>query len=421
MKLFANFSLRQLLYNKRFTIPLSIILAFFVWLSITIIQRPIMDRTFSDMTVSINIENTFVSENSMNIVNNLSEQKFTVAVRGPSYSVSSLTASDFYLYASAAEVDAPGEYNLKVMANKNSADAEYEILSISPANINVSFDYIDTKDFIIEAAAVGATAESGLIAENGVVGGIENDTVTISGPRGVINKIERVVALAEVNKTLSVSETFDAVIKLYDEQGEEIEPENLTVSATSVKVTVPISKKKKVPVKVAFSNVPIGFDVSTLKTAVDNTEVTIIGTPETIDKTSEITLSPIDLTTVSPSSKSFDVAAKLPEGVRLLDSLDHFTVTIDTTGYIEKTITVSTFKYRGVSQGLSAGGATALKTVKVCGPRAVINKLNQKAAYAEVNLTDKKAGAHTVICAISFTDYNNIWAVGSYTTTVTIK
>ena len=62
---FSSFNIRKLLSNKRFTVPFSIGLAFVLWLVITINQNPIIERGFSDMTINVNLENTFASENKI--------------------------------------------------------------------------------------------------------------------------------------------------------------------------------------------------------------------------------------------------------------------------------------------------------------------------------------------------------------------
>ena len=420
MKL-PSFSLRKLLYNKRFTIPFSILMAFALWLSIMINQKPTMDRTFSDITVNVNLENTFAAENNMSIIGDISQQRFTGVVRGPNYIVGSLTSSDLSLYASAATVDAPGEYNLDVAPASANAGTEYEIISITPQKININFDYIETKEFTINASAEGVTASEGLIAESGVVSGTESNTVTIKGPRTVINKIENVVATAKVNKTLSASETFDADILLYDKDGETVDQKHLTLSTSKAKVTVPISKKKTVPVSGAFSNLPANFNEKSLKAKLDHPTVTIIGTPETIDKTKNVSLSPIDITAVSTSSGSFDVSPKLPDGVRLLDSIEHFTVTFNMENYAEKTITVKNFRYAGLKAGLKSKGVSEIVNVKVCGPESAINKLKAEQVFANFDLTDKAVGEHTVDAIIGFEGVKSIWQVGSYKTTVTIE
>ena len=416
---FKSFHLRKLLGNKRFTVPFSLGLAFVLWLVITINQNPIIERSFSDMTINVNLENTFASDKGMSIVDDISTQKFTVVVRGASYAVSSITSGDINVYASAASVDAPGEYDLDVMASKTNQLANYEILSVTPSTMKVSFDYIDTKDFTIKPKTEGATAKDGLIAENGIVSGTENDTVTISGPRTVMNKISSVVALAKVNKTLDVSETFDADIVLYDEQGNQISDEHLTLSINKVKVTVPISKTKTVPVLVDFTNLPNGFDKNSISYSLNYSSVTVIGKPETVDKTESVILSPIDLTAVSPTANSFDVSAKLPEGVRLVDNIEYFNVKLNIDNYSQKVITVSDITCNGLGSGLKIQNIAEIKNVRICGPKSVIKNIGS--AYAEIDLSGKTAGQHSLEVNISFKENNNIWAIGTYTTTVSIK
>lgn len=421
MDFLKKLSLRKLIFDKRFTITFSVIMAFLIWMVITVKQKPIMRRTFTDLTVNINLENTFVAENGMNIIGDISEQKFTVVVTGPTSAVSGLSAADLGIYASAGEVDAPGTYSLKVSPTSSTVAAEYEITSITPPAIDVNFDYVDTEEFTISASAEGVTAADGLIAESGLVGGTESDTVTITGPRTVIGQITTVSAVAKVNKTLSATETFDAEIILLDAEGKEIDQKHLTLSTNKVKVTVPISKKKTVPVKVEFTNAPSGFDASTLAVSYNYANVTVIGTPETVDKTTQVNLTPIDISTISTGTKNFDLSLKLPEGVRLLDSIDFIRVTVNAAGYSEKTIDVSSVKYTGLSSGLSTSSLSSIKNVKICGPRNVIRNLNADNITAEVDLTDKKTGQHTVPVKFKLNGYNNVWVVGQYTTTVTIK
>ena len=415
-----SFSFKELLFNRKFTIPFSIFLSFILWMGITVGQKTVIQRSFSDVAVTVNMENTFASENQMSIIGDISKQRFTVMVMGQNNAVASLTASEINLFASAASVDSPGEYNLEVSASNSTVAGNYDIVSISPKTVKVSFDYIETREFTVTAIAEGATASKGLIAEAAVVSGIENNTITITGPRTVINSIETVTAKTKVNKTLSESKTFDADIVLLNAKNKEINTENLQLSTDKVKITVPISKMKTVPVKVDFTNTPKDFDKESIRTSVDHSSVTIIGTPETVDKITEVTLSPIDVTALGAKNATFDVSPKLPEGVRMFDTIDNFVVTVTLNNYREKIIDVSTIKTTGVSSGLSAN-ASGIKNVKICAPASVINRINVNNIYATIDLTDKKAGEHVVNASVSFEGINNAWAVGIYQTSVTIK
>ncbi len=413
-------SFRGLLYNKKFTVSLAILLSFALWIVITVNSKTTMDRTFTDLNVSVNMDRTFASESNMSIINDISAQKFSVSVIGPNSVVSSLQASDIKLYASAAQVDAPGEYELTVSVSQ-AAGGDYDVISITPKTLNVSFDYVETREFTITASAEGITAADGLIVEPAAISGIDGNTISITGARTVINKIETVQANANAEKTLSTSETFDAELVLLDKNGKTISAEGLQFSVEKVQVTVPISKSKTVPVVIDLSNTPDGFDKTCLKYTVDHSEVTVIGTPETVDKISEVTLSAIDISKLTKSETEFETAAKLPEGVRLLDTIEKFKVTFDLSNYREKVITVSNLKFTDLSSGLKTADQESIKNVRILYPYGEYSKITDDTVYATVSLKDKKAGAHAVKAQINFDDTVRAWAVGEYQTSVTIK
>ena len=128
LKMLNPSTLKGFLYNKKVIVSLSIFLAFVLWLVIVTQENPMRERTFTNLTLNVNMENTFVSENGMNIVGDISSQKFSVVVRGPSYVVSSLRPEDLTVYVSAASVDEPGQYKLDVVATRSSTN--YEVLSV---------------------------------------------------------------------------------------------------------------------------------------------------------------------------------------------------------------------------------------------------------------------------------------------------
>lgn len=410
-------SIKGLLYNKKVMIPFSIFLAFVLWLVIVTQENPMRERTFSGLTLNVNMQNTFAAENNMDIVGDTSSQKISVVVRGPSYVVSSLRPEDVTVYVSAASVNAPGQYKLDVAVTRSSTD--YEVLSISPSTVKLDFDYFDTKEFVVKADAKGASATSGLIAESGIVSGIEGDVLTVTGPRSKLNQIASAVAVCDVNRVLSKTETFDAKIQLLDEDGKKISLENITLNAEDVKVKVPISKKKTVSVVADFTNLPDGFDKSTIKYTIDHAKVDIIGSPEIIEKTDKIILSAIDVSAISLTDKTFAVTPKLPEGVRLIDNFETFEVTINTNNYDEKVLTITEIKTVGLDKALKSN-QNSIKNVKICGPSAVIRKITADKITAKIDLSNKLEGQHTVDAVFSLKDYKNVWVVGTYTSTVTI-
>lgn len=437
MKLKMPFSvnLHKLFSNKKFNITLSLLLSFAVWLVVMINQNPVRDQTFNDVAASISVENTVLNDLGLGIVSDVSTQKFSVTISGPNYIVSAVKPDDFILTASVTDVNAAGTYTLNIVGAHNSSKSGYTFSSITPSTIDVTFDYIDTMEFTLVPKIIGVKAADGLVADTPVIASTDNSTITIKGPRSIMDTITSVGAVATVNDTLSATSGYDADIivygendkiiyrygadnRIYDANNNVLETSPLTLSFTNVKITQPILKKATLRVKTVFSNLPDGISADSIVRSVDHNTVSVIGTPDVIDKISEISLSAIDIRNVSTTSNSFEVSAVLPDGVKLIDNIDVFTVTIDTSGYAEKTFTVSELKFSGLNSSVSVKSSDRIRNVKICGPASVVNSMSASDVYAAIDLTDKSAGEYTVGAVIKSNTYNQFWQIGTYNTTV---
>ena len=437
-KIPSSLRLGNLIFNKRFTVILSVVIAFALWLGITMTENPIRTQTFTDVTAAISIEDTVASEMGLGIVSDVASQKFTVTVSGPNYVVSSLKSDDFLLSASVVDINSAGTYTLDVVGTSNSSKSGYTFTTISPNTIDVTFDYIDTKEFTLIPKLIGVSAAEGLVAETPVVSDSQQSTITIKGPRTTMEKIATVGTLADVNKTLDSSQSFDSDIVLYDSNdkiiyrytsdGTVYDANNniitnsyLTLSFTSTKVTQPISKMATVSCKARFNNLPEGMSESDISYSIDQSKVTVIGTPEVVDKIESISLSAIDFYDISSSSNVFEVSAILPDGVKLLESIDYFKVSIDVSNYADVVLDIKNIRCTGLGSNLKAKTDTRIRNVKLCGPADIIANIKSSDFYAVVDLTDKSAGDYTVEVVIKSDVYKNVWQVGTYSTSVTLS
>lgn len=433
-----KFTLSNLLYNKKFAIALSIILAFSLWLGIAMIENPIRKQTFNDLGATVTLEGTAAEKLGLGIVSDVVSQRFSVTVEGKSSDVSKLKAEDFKLYASTVEVNSQGTYNLDIHVTNSKGNLDYDVISIEPSNIAVFVDFIDTKEFSVEPKLIGVSASDGLVAESPLVSDSQQTTITIKGPRSTINKIATVGAVKEVNSTLSTSQTFDTDIILYDENDKVlyhytsdgaiydankniVTNSYLSLSFTNVKVMQPISKQKTVVCESAFNNLPAGFTDADIKYTVNPSTITIIGAPEIIDGIDSIMLSPIDFRDVTPTSNSFEVSTTLPNGVKFLENIDSFIVDVDVSGYAEATFELKDIRWSGLADGLQANPPKALKNVKICGPESIIKQVKATDLYAFVNLENKTAGDYTVEVIIKSDVYDKIWQIGTYNISITLK
>ena len=414
-----KFSLGSLFYNNRFILPFALVASLVLWLSVNITQNAERERTISDITVNITTENTAVGALGLDVVSGGVGERVNVRVSGSSYVISSLGASDILVTASLSEVTAPGTYELPLSATKNGTNTDYTILSITPSTLEVTFDHIDTEVFPVTAAAEGASAAEGLVAESAVVTDTANSEVEIRGPRTEMEKIASVQAVTQVNRTLSATESFDATLQLLDENGEVIDPTPFTMSFTELKITVPMSKSKEVPLRATFTNAPSAYETTPIGYTLSVGSISVLGQPEIIDALEYIDLSPIDFDNISASSLTFTCTPRLPSGVRSLENVDSVTVTINAGNIAERTFDVSNFTTVNLAANLTANFTQTLRNVTLAGPEAIINAIDADAVYAEVDMSGRPAGEQTVPVRIKVTGYDTVWQVGTYNVLVT--
>jgi len=435
----TNVTLAKIVSSKKFLVTASILSSIIIWFVAMIVRNPIREQVFTDVSVAVSIDNTSAQNLGLGIVSDITAQKFTVTLSGPNYIISALKTEDFLLSASVEEVSKPGTYSLSVTGTRNSEKSGYTFVSIEPSVIDVTFDYVDTKDFTVVPKIVGVSAADGLVAEKPIVSNSEQSTITIKGPRTTIEKIVSVGSLAEVsaNKTLSSTQSFDSDIVLYGENdkvlyrytidgildgnGQKVDSNMLNLSFTNIKVTQPISKKKTMDVKVNFSNMPSGVSESTISYTLDHTTASVLGTPSVVDSMSVINLGTIDFRDISAKGNgSFEVSPALPDGVHLADNIEFFVVNIDISNFAERTFTITDVKYTGLGDGLNVKRTSAIKNVKICGPKDVINNVKTSDFYAEIDLSNQVAGEYTLEAVIKSSKYNNVWQIGSYIASVNI-
>ncbi len=422
-------TLRAIFENKKISMIISLVLAITLWLVITITESPDSENTLTGLSVSIPIENTVVSEMGMDIIGDPNAYTTSVTVRGPAYVVSDVTADDISVSASISNVTNSGIYTLELRAIKQAgADDNFEIISLSPKTINVEFDYIDTKQFELYAQAIGHKVEDGLMAELPFISNKNNAVLNVKGPRTDIEKISKIVAVAEVNKTLRRTETFTGSLKIFDTNGNEMKSDGLTitavdgVSAPDIKVTVPIYKEKEVPIVAQFINQPKGFLNRKFPHRLEYSSMLVSGPPEVIDKITECKLSEIDFRQITGNNQKFKTSLIIPEGVKNKDNIETVTVTIDgLENYSVKTFDITKISVIDAVTVTNVRLTRAIRNVKIIGPKEVIDRINSKDLYAEIETQGLQSGEHTVSVNVACKTANTVWQIGEYTATVNIS
>lgn len=150
--------------------------------------------------------------------------------------------------------------------------------------------------------------------------------ITFSGPKTAVESVERALININVDNFSEDVLSYTAPIILLDEDGQEVT--GLKKVPEYVEVTLPIGKKKKVPLEPQFKGtLPAGYIQTNL--IVSPKEITIVGKPDIIDQINSIKLEKISLDNVIESN-TFKADFILPEGVECIDNIESkATVTLE--------------------------------------------------------------------------------------------
>ncbi|MEG2074474.1 MAG: hypothetical protein RRY54_06885, partial [Angelakisella sp.] len=291
---------------------ISVVLAIISWYVVVYSISPTDDKELSGVPVQINLPTT----SDLHIVDG-GNTTVTVKVEGMRYNIGNLTQNEIHLRAVLTGVNRPGNYDLKIEAVKAMND-RYEVVSIYPESINVTFDREVTKEMIIEQHISGIS-----VPEEGYLLGdisIEPGKVAIQGPEKDIERIEKAVIRTELKKPFTDSETLTLPITFLDAYGNEVKTKSnggyVSANYDTTTVHIPVMEVVELPLTISFVNVPDEFPLEQLNYKLSDDNITVAATKDIIGKYYEVPVGYIDLSQLDltkSSSITFDV--ELPDNV----------------------------------------------------------------------------------------------------------
>ncbi len=395
--------------NNKALMIFSLVLAFIVWFVFTMTFNPVSKTTIKNVPIRFDTSDTAVDSLGLDIVD-YDIDSVSVTISGQTVVLSSVSASDIVVTPSLSSVTEAGTYEVPLIASSSKLLSDYEIVSVSPSKVKVSFDEVITKTFDVTAEAVGCSATGELVAELPVMTEAATRVLNVSGAKSDVDRISSVVARAEVNKKLDKTETFDSKIILLDKDGKEIDSSNMTLGFRSASITVSISKIKTLPVKVVFTNQPSGLNFNY---TLSENKITVIGKPDIVSAMNEVTLEPIDCGQLTASNNEFKKSLALPGGVRVYDnSQSSITVTVKTDAFISRTIKVSNVNFTGLKAGLKAK-VLNVQSVTIMGAKSEINKItaNDITLSIDVSGLDAVSGQQSPATVTVSDKYKQVWVV----------
>lgn len=417
-KIFSNKSLVKLF---------AVLLAVLAWLLVVKSIDSITTRTVKDVPVDVTAQISKIDPMNLSVVedNDGKDVVVDVLIEGDQGVIGGVRPSELSVVADLTGITQPGTYNnvrliCTDLSSIGATNKRFEVAKITPSMITVKIDRMVTRNFAI------TTDVEGLLIPDDYIG-FETATtpkeVTITGPESEINKIYDCKVSAKFEEPLTKNTTVKSDIVLYDSEGNELEKNLLTLNPKTADITVPVLKRKKLPVKVDFINVPPNFPIEDLNYKLSQEFMNVAGPESAIDAYQDLSIGHINLSDVGLNYvEVFDIS--LPSGFKNLDNVDGISVEIDTSGLTEANFVVKNIKAINVPVNYEVLIDTVqISNVNVIGTEKVMETLSADDLVAEIDISEREVspGPYNLPVKIVAPKKGLVWAQGEYSAVVTIR
>lgn len=416
-------NLKNLIYDNRFVLILSVVAAIIIWMVVAIQASPEDDRVIKDVPVKIEMSNT-VSNLGLQMFGN-TEFTVDVKVHGKRYEVaeSVLTKDDITVVAKTNYVDSTGSQTLKLEVSPTDPDnANYEILSMSQDTVNVYFDYYKEGEYTLSPDLIYDYDGSSYVAD-GLTGDtpvLSANTVKLSGPATEMNKIQKVVARVTLEKPLSATATLETEILPLSEYGGKLQYITVNDGIADITMTLFVYQQAELPTTVTFKNAPASYVSAPPTFSCDPAKVKVLMDAATLSSLSELSVADIDFYQLKAGENKITVDLTKLTGIKQVTSGEtKLTVTVNMSGVTDKTSTVDAenISFINVPNGYKAVVTQSeIKSVEVIGPKSSLDKITADQLFAEVDLAnvDPSATHGTVLARAYVKGSTNCWVYGRY-------
>lgn len=287
----------------------SVVIAICLWFYVVQVQNPETTRTVKNVPV-VFTQSALLEERNL-ILLNTEEYTIDVEIRGPRKNVMNVNKQNLTVLADVGGIVTTGSQ--VVVTNIVLPYANLEIVGKNPSALAVDVDDLVSVEKPVKVLSEGTPKESYVVGEVSA----EPKTVSVKGPKTIVDGIEFVAATVDVNgKTADVA--GKEPILVLGTGNQEITSPLVSFSHEEIEVHAEILKAKSVDLELVFSEALQTFteeyelDKNSIKS------VRIAGVQTLVESMHKVKTEPITIEDVGTNGE-VTVRLDLPEGVRSLD------------------------------------------------------------------------------------------------------
>ena len=400
--------------NKLGALALSFAIALSLWMYVRTYVKPDYEQTFYNVPVALE-GGPKLAERQLML---LSEEEYEVNIKvhGNRQDVSKINSGNIQLVANLADIYEPGEHNLTYTiiypgdVPTGSVSAER-----NPDRVRVVVARKKTKEIPVKVVYEG-DVPADYIKDTAAME-LDYTYVEITGPEDVVDKIDHAAVTVQCSgRTESIYVSYRYALR--DSDDKPVDAEYITTSVSEVKVYLPISMVKKIPLTLTLVDGG-GATADTTKLVIEPAEISISGSEAALNALPELNLGTIELDQITQdTTREFEI--NLPEGVQNVSNLSTAKVTISFPKLATREFTITEFTPLNLPAGMAWEPLTKQLTITVRGLKSEVQRLNAADILVQVDLTGVENTA-AVEPTIRFPEnLSSLGEVGSYSISVQI-
>ena len=400
--------------SKLGALLLSFVIALGLWMYVRTYVNTDYEQTFYNIPVALEGK-TRLSDRQLML---LSEEEYVVdlKVHGSRQDVSKINSGNIQVVADLSDINEPGEHNLTYSISypgdvpTGAVSAERD-----PDRVTLIVARKKTKEIPVQVNLEG-DVPANYIKDNAAVE-LDHSVVEISGPESVVDQIDHAAITIDCEgRTETIYESCRYVLQ--DKKNTPVDAAWITTNVSEVKVYLPVSMVKKIPLKVTLVDGG-GATEDTTTVQIEPKEISVSGSETALNALSELNLGTIDLSQITEDTvMEFEI--NLPEGVNNVSNLPTAAVSISFPKLATREFTVSEFEALNLAPGMTWEPLTKQLIITVRGLKSEIQRLGASDIIVQVDLAGVENTA-AVEPIIRFpVSYESLGEVGSYSISVQV-
>lgn len=409
--------LSKLKDNKIFWMIVSLIVSMGFWFYLTSTQGTIVRTRFNNIELVLDGRDAMYELRNLSI-SEIDSKSVSLEISCTVQNLASLSEDSIKAVVDVSSISSPGRYSLSynLIYPSRVNPEEITVVHSNPKVVNIVVESVGRKNVPVKVSFSGSVADGYIVEEARVT----PEVVSVSGPETEVDKIDHVKVDVEA-ENLKKETTVEMKFVPMDAESKPLELKNVNFDRETVSVTIPVSKKKDVPLNVILID-GAGANQSNTTVRIEPEFITIAGDAETVDSINKIDLTTLELDSFEKIYEA-EIPIAIPNNLKNVSGVRDAEVKVEIFNLETKVFSVSNFNYTNLpSEYRTAEFISKTMFVTLRGAAEEIKTVNKNNIRVIVDLKDISAVGESYVDAIIVVDgYPAVGAVGKYQLIMNIK